>query len=73
MGKERSAQFRNEIEAYDVFVRTREGTTCLRVRIPTLKWILELEVCGEEKGPILYFSEQENGLPVAVKCGTFRE
>lgn len=33
----------------------------------------ELEVCGEEKGPILYFSGQDNGLPVAVKCGAFRE
>jgi hypothetical protein len=32
-----------------------------------------LEVCGLERGPILGFCEQDNGLPVGTKCGTFRE
>jgi hypothetical protein len=32
-----------------------------------------LEVCGLEEGPILGSSEQDSGLPVEIKWGTFRE
>ena len=32
-----------------------------------------LEVRGLEEGPILGLCEQDNGLPIAIKCGTFRE
>jgi len=47
----------------------RCSNTCVKTHVKGTG----LEVCGLEVGPTSDFSEEDNGLPVAIKCGTFHE